>query len=526
MLIIERSGLQGVFFIPAGITVAFLLRLDKSQWWIVLAAAGLTEAGMDLISGYSWELAAGFAAANVLEPLVGALIVRRVVDRIDLARTRDLWWFVLGAMLVSPALGATVGAATDLFLGGDDFLTTFWQWWLGDALGVVLIGAAILVWGSSPDRRRLTSPWAIGLLAATGLLTIRAFTGTLPLMFLVLIAIVAAGLLIGVRAVALTALLVAVVIAVDVAIGVDTLLVGLAPPYALVVVKLQLTLFGLTGLVVAAESYERELATSTAVMATTRAQFAESERRMERQIALRLQEALLPRAPLSHPQISVAARYEAGSDALVVGGDWYDLIDLPGGNIGISVGDVVGHGLEATTAMGRLRTAVAALAPHTPDPGAMLTALDNFAQNGNGARFATTAYAILEPDTGRLRYASAGHPPMLVVDEDGDTRWLMGGRSAPLLDDAMEYRPEATTYLDPGSLLICYTDGLIERRGESLDDGLTRLEQAAKPIRDRGESEICDRLLAEMGVATRRADDVVLVVVRYEPSLVPTTGGA
>lgn len=380
---------------------------------------------------------------------------------------------------------------------------------------MVLIGGALLVWGSSPDRRKLTSPWGVGLLVATGAISIAVAMSSLPLMFLVLIAIVGAGLLVGVRAVAMAGLLVATVIAVDVIIGVDTLLLGLAPPMALLAVKLQLTLFGIAGLVVAAEAYERELATSTAMLATARAQLAESERRIERQIALRLQEALLPGTSLSHPKVSVAARYEAGSEEMLVGGDWYDLIDLPGGNIGITVGDVVGHGLEATTAMGRLRTAVAALAPHTQDPGSLLTALDHFAQDGRGTQFATTAYAILEPDTGKLRYASAGHPPMLVLEPEGQTRWLMQGRSAPLLDEVMDYRPEATTYLEPGSLLICYTDGLIERRGESLDVGLTRLEQAATAVRDRRESEICDLLMQEMGVATTRADDVVVLVLRY-----------
>ena len=520
ILIIERSGLQSVFFIPAGITLAFLLRLNKSYWWIVLFAAGLTEAGMDLVSGFSWELAAGFAAANMIEPLTGALIITAAVGRIDLARIRDVWWFVFGGVIAGAGIGSAVGAATDRLLGGDDFLTTFWQWWLGDALGVALIASAILVWGSSPDRRRLSSVLGIGLLIGTGVLSVGIAISSLPMMFLILIAIVAAGLVIGVRGVAMATLLVAAVVAFDVAIGVETLVVGFAAPVALMVVKLELTLFCIAGLVVAAEAYERDVATSTAMLATTRAQVAESERRIERQIALRLQEALLPGRPSAHPKVSIAARYEAGSDALLVGGDWYDVIELPEGKIGITVGDVVGHGLEATAAMGRLRTAVAALAPHIETPGHLLTALDHFAQTDDGTRFATTAYAVLEPETGRLDYASAGHPPMLVVEPDGKSRWLMGGRSTPLLDDVMDYRPEATTYLEPGSLLISYTDGLVERRGETLDEGLARLARSATAMREGSEEEICEGLINKLGVDTTRADDVVVVVLRYEPSLV------
>lgn len=528
MLIIERSGLQSVFFIPAGITLGFLLRLDKVHWWIVLSAAGLSEAAMDLLSGYSWELATGFAAANVLEPLAGALIITAAVGRIDLSQTRDVWWFVFGGVLAGPAIGAAVGATTDWLLASDDFLTTFWQWWLGDALGVVLIGTGILVWGSSPDRRRLTSAAGITLLVGAGLLAGFVAVSSFPMMFLILIAVVAAALVLGVRGVAVTVLLVAVVITVDVATGVDTLMLGFTPPIALMVAKLNLILFGIAGLVVAAEAYERDLATSTAMLATTRARVAESERRLERQIAVRLQEALLPGRPTTHRKVSVAARYEAGSDALLVGGDWYDVIDLPDGKVAITVGDVVGHGLEATAAMGRLRTAVAALALHIEHPGNLLTALDQFAESADGAEFATTAYAVLDPETGRLEYASAGHPPMLVVEKDGKTWWLMGGRSTPLLERAVDYRPDATTHLEPGSLLISYTDGLIERRGEGLDEGLARLEKAVTAMREQPEDQICDGLLARMGVDKDRFDDVVVVVLRYEPSLVPAAaaGGA
>ena len=526
MVVIERSGLQSVFFIPAGITVACLLRLNKSHWWIVIVAAGLAEAAMDLISGFSWEEAVGFSLANMVEPLVGAFIVTRVVDRIDLSRIRHVWSFVFGAVVLGPALGAGVGAVTVALLGEVDSLTTFWQWWLGDALGVVLIGSAILVWGSSPDRHRLTSPWGVGLLAGSGLVTTWVHINSLPLMFLVLIVIVAAGLLVGVRGVAMTGLIVAAIIAVDLAVGIDTLIVGLSPPMGLVVIKLQLAVFGIAGLVFAAEVYERELATSAAVLATTRAQLAESEGRIERQIALRLQEALLPGRPMTYPQVSVAARYEAGSEALLVGGDWYDVIHLPDDRIGLTIGDVVGHGVEATAAMGRLRTAVAALASHTESPGELLTYLDRFATNTNGTSFATAAYAILEPSTGSLRYASAGHPPLLVVEADGSTRWLMGGRSAPIFNQGEQHRPEASTILSPESLVVGYTDGLIERRGESLDRGFERLERIMQRIRVRSEQDICDVLFRELGVETDRADDVVVVVLRYVPSSVPVARGA
>lgn len=158
ILLAEASGLDGVFFIPAGITLAFLLRLPRGAWWVVLAGAGLTELVMDLASGWSVSQALGFAAANVVEPLVGATIVMLAVGRLDLARRRHVLWFTLGAVLTGPAIGALIGAAADRLFGADDFLPTFLQWWLGDALGVVVSGSAILVWGSSRDRRSVFSP--------------------------------------------------------------------------------------------------------------------------------------------------------------------------------------------------------------------------------------------------------------------------------------------------------------------------------------------------------------------------------
>lgn len=521
MLLNDISGLDSVFFIPAGITVAFLLRLAKRFWWVVIAAAGLTELAMDLISGFGMEISLGFALANTLEPLAGALIVSGLRAPLDLARVRHVWRFILGAIVIGPAIGAAIGAVSNRMLGGDDLVNTFWQWWLGDALSVILVGSAILVWGSSPDRRRLVSPWGIGLVVATGLLTIGVHLTPLPLTFLVLIVIVIAGAMFGVRAVAMIALLVTVLIALDLSLGAGEPIIGLSEALTLVVIKLQLAVFTIAGLIVGAEAHEREVATKTAVIATSRARLSEEERRLERQIAVRLQEELLRGRSLEHPQVSIAARYEAGSDALLVGGDWYDVFDLPDGKVGLTVGDVVGHGLEATASMGRLRTAMTALAPHTESPGRLLSDLDRFAHAYSENPYATAAYALLDPGTGLLRYASAGHPPMLVVEPDGTTRWLVEGRSSPLVEDVISHRPEASTTLSPGALLIGYTDGLIERRGESLQTGLDRLEAAAATMHRQSEEEICDLLFERLGVGVKRNDDIAVVVLRYAPSPVP-----
>jgi serine phosphatase RsbU (regulator of sigma subunit) len=235
---------------------------------------------------------------------------------------------------------------------------------------------------------------------------------------------------------------------------------------------------------------------------------------VEHAVSLRLQQALLPDALVRLPGVELAARYEASSAALEVGGDWYDSYALDGDRVGLVVGDVMGHGLEAAAAMGRLRVALAALVPHADGPAQLLEHLDAFNAGPDGADFATACYAELDLRTGRLRHSSAGHPPGLVVPQHGEPRWLEGGRSMALCRMPVAVRPEATCELEPGTLLVLCSDGLVERRGELIDAGLERLRRAAADARDAPLPEICDRIVAELGVATMRDDDVVLLCAR------------
>ena len=234
----------------------------------------------------------------------------------------------------------------------------------------------------------------------------------------------------------------------------------------------------------------------------------------EHRVSLGLQRALLPAGVLQHPGVAIAARYEARSQFLEVGGDWFDSFAMPSGLIAIAAGDVVGHGLEAAATMGKLRVATAALARHAEGPGQVLSQLDEFTSGADGAEFATACFATFDPGSGRLRFASAGHPPMLVVGPDGEPRWLDGGRSGPLVRDVDPARPDDATTLEPGSLLVLYSDGLIERRGEPIAVGLERLERAACRLGDATVEQACDLLIEAMGVADSREDDVVVVCLR------------
>lgn len=241
----------------------------------------------------------------------------------------------------------------------------------------------------------------------------------------------------------------------------------------------------------------------------------ESHRR-EHEIAVRLQKALLPDRLVEDPRLAVAARYEAADAHLEVGGDWYDTHQWPDGRISILVGDVVGHDLEAAAAMGRLRSATAALMRTAiADPVTLLEALEHVALGPGGTDFVTAACVVIDPADGSLTYATAGHPPPLLITAQG-TRWLDGATSPPMGVVPIEMRPAGTVSLAPGDVVVLYTDGLVERRGRSIDVGLSTLASAGRRHAVDDVTELVDRLIADL-TADGFGDDVVVVAARWNP---------
>jgi serine/threonine-protein kinase RsbW len=261
-----------------------------------------------------------------------------------------------------------------------------------------------------------------------------------------------------------------------------------------------------------------ELAADTAFLAdlAARAATALENARLydhERSVAHALQHSLLAGDLPEDPRLVLAPRYRSGVTSLEVGGDWYDAFELERGRIGICVGDVVARGLEAATTMGQLRSALRALAAAELGPAGVLQRLDAFAEQVPRGRMATVAYAELDLDSGRLRYACAGHPPPLLVDPEGNAKLLDEGRSAPLGAAGGE-RPEAEVVLAAGARLIFYTDGLIDRRGRTLERGLARLVEEASEHRAAAPLRLADSLLAAL-LPDQPQDDVCLLAVGF-----------
>jgi phosphoserine phosphatase RsbU/P len=201
-------------------------------------------------------------------------------------------------------------------------------------------------------------------------------------------------------------------------------------------------------------------------------------RRHEQEIAQRLQLSLLAGSPPQADGLQIEVEYRPGVRGTEVGGDWYDAFWLREGEIvGLVVGDVVGRGIDAAATMGQVRSAVRALASTGLTPGPLLDALDRYAQTHGVGRMTTLVYAQLDVGSGCLRYACAGHPPPVVIAPGKAPLPVWDGRSLPLdaLRGQHDPRPEGVLELAPGSLLLLYTDGLVERRRESLDDGIARL---------------------------------------------------
>lgn len=265
--------------------------------------------------------------------------------------------------------------------------------------------------------------------------------------------------------------------------------------------------------VVADRDVDRHLLQAQVAMAGSTLQRA-ARYDVEHAIAGTLQRSMLALPPITTERVRWSVLYRAGSAGLA-GGDWYDLIEIDEHRLAIVVGDIVGRGVEAAASMGQLRSATRALATQIDAPAELLAALDRYATNTGQGRYSSLAYVLLDTRTGEIAHAVAGHPPPILRLPDGRASVVNSGRG-PLLGLPCE-RTDAGSAIVPGTSIVMYTDGLVERRGESLDVGIERLVSAVQAAGllhpDDACRDLVDRLLDVESDAENRPDDVAVVIV-------------
>jgi sigma-B regulation protein RsbU (phosphoserine phosphatase) len=233
---------------------------------------------------------------------------------------------------------------------------------------------------------------------------------------------------------------------------------------------------------------------------------------LDRAAAYALQRSLLPSRPPRLPGLDLAVRYVPGAE-VGVGGDWYDVFDLPSGHIGVAVGDVAGNGLRAAVVMGRIRSALRAYAMETDDPADVLTRLDRKVQRFEPDAMATVIYAVIAPDLASVTMSNAGHLPPIEI-EPGDAR----GRLAvikpdlPLGADPDSARHATGLPLRVGQALLFYTDGLVERRDRPIGAGLARLTEVVSA--EHNAEQLCSAAMASMLDDHAPNDDIAMLALR------------
>jgi anti-sigma regulatory factor (Ser/Thr protein kinase) len=236
---------------------------------------------------------------------------------------------------------------------------------------------------------------------------------------------------------------------------------------------------------------------------------------IERRVAETLQRSLLPRLPVV-PGLRLAARYRPGSAETRVGGDWYDAISLRGGKVGIVIGDVVGRGVKAAARMAHLQSALRAYALEALRPAVVLERMNSFVLEGEQGGMVTLLYAIVDPDGHTVQVASAGHPPPLVLEPDGESTFVEAPAGSPIGVTRYPSYEESITTLDPWSTLLLYTDGLVESPELPLGQGLEGLRESMGDG-PREPDALCEAVLDSLDTRVGSRDDLALLAIQLTP---------
>ncbi len=274
------------------------------------------------------------------------------------------------------------------------------------------------------------------------------------------------------------------------------------------------------GIIQVADKIDGDFTESDEVMLVQLAQLAavaiENAERyaIEHEVAQDLQRVLLPGSLPTVPGLTAAARYRPGGRGTQVGGDWYDVVPLPGGRVVLTIGDVMGRGARSAAVMGQVRTVLHAYALQGLPPAVAVRSVDMLLQDVSEGSMATAVYLVLDPASGRAETVSAGHPPPLLVGPDGKVSFLDLDPHTPLgVIEGGIYAASVDTLL-AGSMLLLYTDGLIEDRHSSIEEGLAKLADVIDPS-EPSLDRLCEDVIEAM-VPEGRDDDVAVLAVRLD----------
>ncbi len=531
---------------PTGIAVAAFLVMGRSLWPGVAVAAF----AVNLPISEQVIAAAVTAAGNTLAPLAAVVLLDRVGFRRQLDRRRDALSIVFLGALASTLISATIGAGTLVVSGaiGSDRLLNAWAvWWTGDAMGVLTVAPFLLC---LPLFRELPawSParWleALTVLVVAGATIAWAGQSEMRSLYLLPPIVGLAAWRLQLRGAAPTALVVSLIAtwSATQADGWFTRESVFERMFTLQTFNacIALTSFFLAALVsernrtaaaleAATVELEDRVERRTAELSAANARLVleiqerfeaeeqltqeEARARREHEIAEILQRSLLPDRMPQIPAVALAARYEPATSDVEVGGDWYDVIQLRDGLIGLAIGDVAGHGLSAAATMGQVRMALRAYAVQDPSPVSVMSGVHRLVSHLPMPEMVTLIYLVFDPATRTLCFTNAGHPPPLVFG-GGESRYLEDGLAPPLGVTAEPDFTEHKQDMWAGSTLLLYTDGLVERRRESLQLGLDRLLREAVGREDADVDELCDGILSSLIETDHVADDVALLAMR------------
>ncbi|MFF3607817.1 SpoIIE family protein phosphatase [Streptomyces sp. NPDC002463] len=232
----------------------------------------------------------------------------------------------------------------------------------------------------------------------------------------------------------------------------------------------------------------------------------------ESAVARGLQDALLPHRLPVREGVETVGRYLPGTQGMDVGGDWYDVIEAGHGRLALVIGDVQGHGVAAAATMGQLRSAVRAFALGGHRPQDVMRGTNRLLIDLDPGQFASCCYVLLDPETGDARAVRAGHPQPLLRMPDGTTEQVELAGGMVLGVDVRASYPVTRLRLAPGAVLALFTDGLVERPGQDIDEGIGRLSRAFAATGSLALAETADRLIREARAATSRPDDIALLL--------------